>query len=102
MKKDDEKTTNIIGNEKEKNEEKKKFIVHPELPQELSFLKIVVPTDKYLPSPKPWQKVEKKEALPPPKIVCNDFNRCAKGFLGTYISPYQRNNEGYMYETCDL
>lgn len=84
-----------------KDDEIKKEAIHPELPQELSFLKIVVPTDKYLHSPKPWQKSNEMK-LPPPPIKHQDFNRTAKGFLGTYKSPYQDNNDKYLYETCDL
>ena len=73
----------------------------PELPIELSFLKIQIPTDKFLPSPKPWQQTVEISSPPPPPPQ-TDFNRCAKGFVRSFISPYRHYRLGRMEETCDL
>ena len=74
---------------------------HPELPLELSFLKIQVPANKFLSSPKPWhQTVELSTPKPPP--VQPDFNRSAKGFVGSYTSPYRIYTHQRVKETCDL
>ena len=76
--------------------------IHQELPMESSFLKIQIPTDKYLPSPKPWKQTVNLQPLLQPAKPQTDFNRCAKGFTGSFTSPYRRYCHRHLEETCEL